>query len=273
MAQGEPVAVVGINDVSELKALDRMKTRFVTNISHELRTPITAIKLYAELMRRRPEKWREYLDTLAQEVGHQARLVEDILRMSRIGAGRLEMQPEPTSLSELTERAIAEHQVLARDRGLTLEHHPAESGLVALVDPRRMMQVLDNLVENAIQYTPEGGKVVVSTSEQEAEERVWATATVSDTGMGIPEAELSHIFDRFFRGEEPRSMQVSGTGLGLSIVKAIVELQWGAGDGGERGRRGQHLHRLAAACWISNLQSNAFLMRLLCRSNGTVLEI
>jgi len=98
---------------------------------------------------------------------------------------------------------------------------------VSLVDLEWMVQVLDNLVENAIYYTPEGGTVMASTGTKEAEGRTWATVTVADTGMGIPEDELPHIFDRFFRGVEPRSMQISGTGLGLAIVKEIVELHGG----------------------------------------------
>ena len=98
---------------------------------------------------------------------------------------------------------------------------------MALVDPERMMQVLDNLIGNALLYTMAGGKVAVSTGTQEAEGRTWATVTVSDTGIGIPAEELPHIFDRFFRGEEPRSRQISGTGLGLSIAKEIVELHGG----------------------------------------------
>ncbi|HIQ00576.1 MAG TPA: ATP-binding protein, partial [Anaerolineales bacterium] len=110
--------------------------------------------------------------------------------------------------------------------GLELEHRPAEPGPVALVDPERMMQVLDNLVVNGIQYTSEG-RVVVSTGREEAEGRVWAVVRVADTGMGIPEEEMPHIFDRFFRGVEPRRMQVPGTGLGLAIVKEIVELHGG----------------------------------------------
>jgi PAS domain S-box-containing protein len=233
VAQGEPSAVVvAIHDVSHLKALDRMKTRFVTTVSHELRTPVAAIKLYAYLMQRRPEQWQKYLDTLVQEADHQARLVEDILQISRIDAGRLEMRPELISLNELTERVIASRQLLARDQGLVLEHRPmrasdAESGLLALVDPKRMMQVLHNLVENAIRYTPKGGRVVVFTGEQEADGRLWVTATVSDTGIGIPGEELPHVFERFFRGAEPRSMQVSGTGLGLAIAEEIVALHGG----------------------------------------------
>jgi len=216
-----------VHDVSHLKALDRMKSRFVSSVSHELRTPVTTIKLYAYLMRQRPEKREAYLDALAQEADHLAGLVEGILQISRIDAGRLEIKPRPTSLNELTEGAIMRHQTLAQEQGLTLEHRLAEPGPVVLVDPGQMMQALNNLVENAIYYTPEGGKVVVSTGKEEAEGRTWATATVADTGMGIPGEELPRIFERFFRGEEPRLMQISGTGLGLAIVQEIVKLHGG----------------------------------------------
>jgi len=220
--------VVNIHDVSHLKALDRMKTRFVTNISHELRTPVTTLKLYAALMQQTPPAtWVKYVDSLAQETDWLAQLVEDILEIAHIDAGRLELKLRPTPLNELGEMTIINHRTLARSRGLTLEHQPTEPGPVALVDPERMIQALSNLVGNAIQYMPEGGTVVVSTDEQEADDRVWATTTVADTGMGIPEEELPHIFDRFFRGVEPRSMQISGTGLGLAVVKEIVELHGG----------------------------------------------
>ena len=98
---------------------------------------------------------------------------------------------------------------------------------MALVDPERAMQVLTNLVANAIQYTPEGGKVIVSAGKREVQGRVWATARVADTGMGIPEEELPHVFERFFRGEQPQHLQLSGTGLGLAIAQEIVELHGG----------------------------------------------
>ncbi|RLC91658.1 MAG: hypothetical protein DRI77_13620 [Chloroflexi bacterium] len=223
----ETAAVVGIHDVSHLKALDRMKTRFATNISHELRTPIATIKLYVYLMQRQPEKWKQYLDTLAREADHQALLVEDILQISHIDGGRLEMNPIPTALDELTKEVVANYRELAQERGLTLERHAAESGPVALVDPDGMTQVLNNLVKNAVQYMSQGGKALVSTGEEEADGRAWATVTVTDTGIGIPEQDLPHIFERFFRGEGERQIQVSGTGLGLAIVKEIVELHGG----------------------------------------------
>jgi len=211
-------------------------------------------------MQQQPEKWKQHLETLAWEADHQARLVEDILQVSRIDAGRLEMKPRLISLNELTRAVVASRQVLAQERGLTLEHRsmlrrerlaersdfgeaPVSSAeplsrtarpsrravepLMVLVDPERMKQVLDNLVGNGIRYTPEGGTVVVSTGTKEAEGRMWATVTVTDTGIGIPAEELPHIFERFFRGVEPRAMQLTGTGLGLSIAKEIVELHGG----------------------------------------------
>jgi signal transduction histidine kinase len=226
-AEKPAAAVVDIHDVSHLKSLERMKNRFITNISHELRTPITTIKLYTYLMRQHPEEWEQYLDVLAQEVEHQVRLLEGILEISRLDAGRIEMEPRPTSLNELTEVTIVRHRAAAQEHELTLEHHPAEPGPVTMVDPERMMQVLSNLVGNAIRYTPAGGKVMLSTGTDKTKGRTWATVTVADTGMGIPEDELPHLFDRFFRGEKPRSMQLTGTGLGLAIVKEIVELHGG----------------------------------------------
>jgi PAS domain S-box-containing protein len=224
----EVTAVVTVHDISHLKTLDRMKSRFVSNVSHELRTPITTIKLYAALMQQSSrDKWEEYLDALAREADRQARLVEEILQISRIEAGRLEITPHPTPLNELAEAVFVNHQLLAQEGELVLEYQPAEPGPVALVDSDRIAQVLANVVTNAIQYTPRGGKVVISTGKKETDGRTWAVVMVKDNGMGIPEEELPHIFERFFRGERPRSMQMSGTGLGLAIVKDIVELHGG----------------------------------------------
>ncbi len=226
-SRGEPTAVVALHDISHLKALDRMKTRFITNVSHELRTPVTTIKLYAELMQRKPEQWREYLVPLMQEADHQVHLVEDILQIARIDAGRMELRPRPLPLNEFTGMILVGHQMLAQKYGLTLEHHPADPEPVALADSKWLMQALNHLLENAIYYTPEGGIVGIFTGRSEAEGRVWATVTVADTGIGVPEEELPHIFERFFRGAEPRLRQISGTGLGLAIAQDIVELHGG----------------------------------------------
>jgi signal transduction histidine kinase len=220
-------AVIAIHDVSHLKTLSRMKSRFVSNVSHELRTPIATIKLLAHLMQQQPEKWDEYLEPLVREAEHQAKLVRDILEMSRVDAGRLELRLRPTSLNELAERTVINHETQAQNKGLTLQYRPASRDPVALADSQWMTQVMNNLMSNAIRYTPGGGTITVSTGTEAAEGRSWAIVGVSDTGMGIPADELPYIFDRFFRGEEPRAMQISGTGLGLAILKEIVELHGG----------------------------------------------
>ena len=223
----EATVVVVAHDVSHIKALERMKSRFVTNVSHELRTPITTIKLYAALLQQKPEKWEQYLDALAQEAEHLARLVEDVLQVSRIDNGRLEIHPRPTSLNTFTELIVSSHQVLAQSSGVTLSYQPAAPDPLALADPDQLTQALNNLVRNALHYTPEGGEVNVFTGTAERKGRLWATVTVADTGIGIPQEELPHIFERFFRGQQPRSLQLSGSGLGLSIVHEIVEQHGG----------------------------------------------
>jgi PAS domain S-box-containing protein len=227
----EPLAaVVDIHDISPFKALDRMKTMFIANIAHELRTPVSTVKSYAYLMKRTPpedEKWGRYLDALVQETDQQVRLVEDVMQVSRIYTGRLEIEPRPTPLTELTEVVGASYRALAQERGVTLVHLPKEPAPVALADPRQMLPALDYLVGDAIRYTPEGGRVTISTERRETEGSVWATVEVSDTGDVIPAEDLPHIFERFFREGEPRSVRVSDTGLRLMIVKGIVELHSG----------------------------------------------
>ncbi len=224
-------AVVVAHDVSHLKALERVKTRFVSSVSHELRTPVTTIKLYASLLKKTAgEKHQEYLDALAQEADRQARLVEEILQISRIDAGRMELDVKPVRLEEIAHAVATSHQVLAQSKDLTLTYHLDETSRTsprALVDTERIVQVLNNLIQNSIQYTPRGGSITVSTETRRQENRTWSVIVVSDTGQGIPQEELPLIFDRFFRGEGPRNDQIPGTGLGLAIVKEIVELHGG----------------------------------------------
>jgi signal transduction histidine kinase/putative methionine-R-sulfoxide reductase with GAF domain len=226
-ATGDERVVIAAHDVSYLKELDRLKSRFVSNVSHELRTPITSIQLYASLMRKHPERWEEFLEPLVEEAAQQARLVETILQISRADAGRLELDTRPQRLNSLVERVVESHQVLAREQGVALIGHLAKPSPVVEVDSERMTQVLNNLVQNAINYTPAGGEVTVTTGEEMLEDRPWTTVDVTDTGIGIPSEELPHIFDRFFRGEEPRRERMPGTGLGLAIVEEIVALHGG----------------------------------------------
>ena len=230
----EGTVVVDIHDVSHLKALDRMKTVFVANASDELRQPVTTIKTYAYLMKQMPpedERWTEYLDALTQETDRQIQLVDEILQISRIYTERLAMEPRPTALDDLAKIVVTNRQSLALARGVSLEHVAetvvSPSDLTVLADPQLMTRVLNYLVEGALQYTPEGGRVVISTGTKQAQGRTWATVTVSDTGETIPAQDLPHVFERFFREREPRSVRISKTGLRLMIVKGVVELHGG----------------------------------------------
>lgn len=212
----------------KLKELDRMKSQFVSDVSHELRTPITTIKLYASLLRTGPPDKREkFLAALEQEANRQVTLIEEILEISRIESGRLDLRYAVHNLNDLAQASVAGREMLAIERGVHLHYHPHEPGPVVTVDGVRMMEVIDNLVENALRYTPSGGDVQVTTSTANNEGRTWAILRVADTGMGIPADELPHVFERFYRGHKLREMQLPGSGLGLAIVKDIVDLHQG----------------------------------------------
>jgi len=229
-AQADPAAVViAAHDISQLKALDRLKSQLVSNVSHELRTPVTAIKLYAHILRHgQAEKSEQYLDLLVQEADRQAKLVEDILEISRLDARQLELQFRATWIvRDLVAPVITGHQLLAQTGDLKLSYRALIPDFQVWVDPDRMIQVLNNLVENAMHYTPAHGEIEVVVSTAQYDQEQWATVIVHDTGIGIAPADLPHIFERFYRGETARQKQIPGTGLGLAIVKEVVELHKG----------------------------------------------
>lgn len=224
-----PASVVVIHDVSYLKALDRVKSQFVSNISHELRTPLTSIRLYSSLLQRNiPENSGRYFAALDGEVERISKLVDDILQISRIEAGQLELNRRIIDLNVLTEMAVMSHKVLAESRGLSLTYQAAREKTLVSVDHDKFVQVVNNLIENAINYTYTGGHIQVIAKRRIKDAREWATVMVTDSGMGIPEHEIHHLFERFFRGGEPQELRIQGSGLGLAIVKEIVELHGGA---------------------------------------------
>jgi signal transduction histidine kinase len=220
-------AVVVLSDVSRLRELDRMKTQFVSNVSHELRTPISNIKLYLALLERgKPEKRARYLEVVRQESGRLESLIENLLDLSRLDAGRVQVIPRPVNLEDLLADMVEIHRQAAAAKDLDLEAQfsqvPPANG-----DRNQITQVLTNLIANATSYTPPGGEIAIRLGTAEAKDRQYVTIAVVDTGIGIPPDELPHIFDRFFRGEQSRTLSVPGTGLGLAIVQEIVELHQG----------------------------------------------
>ncbi len=221
-------AVAVLHDVSHLRALDRIRSRFIANISHQLRTPVTNIKLSVEMLERSaPEHWGRYRAVLQQEAEKQTRLVEDLLRLSQIEAGMLDIAPEATRLDMVVATAVDGHEEAIERGGLHFDLQLSQPSPLAWADPKYLTVMIAGLLENAIQYTLEGGKVTVSSGEALRDGRHWALITIADTGVGIPADELPHIFEPFFRGEVAQVISTLGTGLGLPIIKAMAERQGG----------------------------------------------
>ena len=216
--------VAVLHDVTREKEIAKIKTDFVSNVSHELKTPLASIKAYLEMLmdgEAEDEKTRrEFYDIISFETERLHRLIENILNISRIESGVVKVVREPMSLSSVVKQAL---DVAAPQAGMkTIELAEQLAPVYHQVEADRDMiyQAVLNLISNAIKYTPEGGKITVSATVDEG--RQIAICQVADTGMGIPVDDLPHIFDKFYRVRANQRM-AKGTGLGLTLVKHIVE--------------------------------------------------
>ena len=220
-------AVVVLHDVTELRRLERVRQDFVANVSHEFKTPLTAIQGFAETLLggalNDPKNNRRFLEIIREHAARLARLTDDLLKLARIEAGKLDVQFFPVSLMELIEGCAETALLKASRRHISFEIDVPPGLPTIRGDSILLHDVLQNLLDNAIQYTPPGGRIQVSVTPGERE----AIVTVVDTGIGIPLAEQERIFERFYRVDAARSREAGGTGLGLSIAKHIVEAHGG----------------------------------------------
>jgi len=220
-------AVIVLHDITALRKLERIRRDFVANVSHEFRTPLTAIQGFAETLLGGaiddPQNRERFLGIILEHSRRLARLTEDLLKLSQMDAEKLELEIRPVSVAQLVESCFETAQRRATDKGLTLSLNlPSHLPDVA-ADSRRIQEVLQNLLDNATQYTLPGGKIVLS-AETRSEEVIF---TVADTGIGIPQADQPRIFERFYRVDVARSREAGGTGLGLSIARHLVEVHGG----------------------------------------------
>jgi len=214
--------VCTIMDISPLKAVERAKDAFVSNVSHELRTPITSIKLCHGLMKMNPDASDEYLGRLGRETDRLNFLIEDLLRLSRLDQGKVSLSLEPISLDELGSEYDLDRRLLAVDKGLDLSFASDEVVPLVLADKGLLGQACSVILTNAINYTPRGGTIRISTRSCAKDGKEWAGICFEDDGPGIAEQDLAHLFERFYRGASGRESGVPGTGLGLSIAYEIV---------------------------------------------------
>lgn len=218
--------VIVLHDVSRLTQLEKTREEFVANVSHELRTPLSLIKGYAETLLDPAEKDPEVLHTFLKTIDRNARrlqfLIEDLLAISALESGRLEMELRHISLSELVDTVVQDYGPAAKARGVRFQIDLPD--VQVSVDVERLHQVLGNLIDNAIKYGREQGEVFISA--QDLPEQGIEVCVRSD-GPGIPSDSLDRIFERFYRVDRARSRDQGGTGLGLSIVKHIIQSHGG----------------------------------------------
>ncbi len=222
-------AVMIMHDITQQAELERMKNEFISNVSHELRTPITSIKSYVDTLCNHGEKldseiYREFLQTIDDEADRLMFLVNDVLELSKIEEGAREFEVQPLDLKLAIERAIRAVNIMAQDRSINLNLNDIQNLPLVTMNQESIERVVINLLTNAIKYTPTGGNINVEAQYETDNNEV--RVSVIDSGIGIPEECLEHIFDRFYRVEK-KVHTVKGTGLGLTIVKRIIEKHQG----------------------------------------------
>ena len=218
-------ALILFQDLTEMRSLQTMRREFVGNISHELRTPMAAIKAIVETLRdgaiNDPEAEIDFLNRLDVEVDGMTQMVSELIELTRIETGKIKLKLEPVNLNLLVEEVIARLAPQADRQQVSMSAELAPDLPAVQADKERIKQVMMNIIHNAIKFTPSGGKVVVSTK---LDSQLVATQ-VADTGIGISKEDLPHIFERFFKADKSRS--TSGSGLGLAIAKHTVQIHGG----------------------------------------------
>jgi two-component system phosphate regulon sensor histidine kinase PhoR len=220
-------AVLVLHDISELRRLERVRRDFVANVSHEFKTPLTAIQGFAETLLGGAlddaTNRRRFVEIIRDHSARLDRLTDDLLKLARIEAGKLDLEFSPVDVAALVESCVQTTRFRSAQKQLTLSVDCPASLPPVRGDARRLAEVLQNILDNAAQYTPAGGIISIQATAEDGQVRIGVT----DTGIGIPRDDLQRIFERFYRVDAARSREAGGTGLGLSIAKHLVEAHGG----------------------------------------------
>jgi two-component system, OmpR family, phosphate regulon sensor histidine kinase PhoR len=222
-SDGTVGVLVTIRDETQVRHLERMRREFIANVSHELKTPLAAVKGYAETLqlgaKEDPETCTHFLNQIDFQAGRLERLINDMLQLARAQTGVENLRIANVPLVPVVRESVTTYEPLANSRNITVNWTPPKEPVSVIADREALLTIVNNLVGNAVRYTPEGGRVDVSV---QAAGHFWAI-TVKDNGIGIPEEDQQRIFERFYRVEKARDATRGGTGLGLSIVKNLVQ--------------------------------------------------
>jgi signal transduction histidine kinase len=213
---------------SELFELNTLKTEYISIASHDLRTPISQIMGLSQLLLRDSknpltEKQKKLLDKILESAEFQLSLVSDILDITKVETGYMKLELELTDINSLIKRSVDSLEELIQSKGIQINVHTLKEHRLVKIDGLKILQVINNLIGNAVKFTYEGGKIDVYTNIEDD----WLVITVKDTGVGIKEKELEQIFDKFGSNRRKGTMGEKGTGLGLSICKKLIELHKG----------------------------------------------
>lgn len=223
-----PGVVLVLRDISEVKRLEHMRQQFIANVSHELKTPLSSIKAYTETLlggaRNDPAHCERFLNRIDEQAGRLQDLILDMLSLARIESGQAALDLADVSVARVVRRCIADYEPQAVARELVLENLATDANVRVHADEESLRQILSNLIDNAVKYTPAGGRVSIRC---QANGRM-ADIEVADTGVGIAAEHHAHLFERFYRVDKARSRELGGTGLGLSIVKHLSQAMGGS---------------------------------------------
>jgi PAS domain S-box-containing protein len=218
--------IANVRDITKFREAEALKSTFISVISHELKTPVSLIKGYAETLRREDAQWdaatvRDSLGVITEESDRLAELIDNLLDASRLQAGALKLNQSEVALDQLAQRLVKKFQTQSEKHQLNTNFPPDFPNVMG--DEERLTQVLSNLLSNAIKYSPSGGQINVSGHVSSHE----ITIRVTDQGPGIPTPDLPHIFERFYRADSDLTKRAKGTGLGLYLAKAVIEAHGG----------------------------------------------
>ena len=245
MARRSAVAIENARLYQDLKETERQKDDFLAMLAHELRNPISAIQYANELARISNPNEYQAGEVIDRQVLNLVHLIDDLLDVSRITRGKIELRREPIDGRTLLDRAVATAEPLIKARKHELVVEPPNGPLPLFVDPTRAEQILVNLLTNAAKYTPEGGRITARATAADGS----AVFKIKDTGLGIPEPMLHRVFELFTQVNPSLDRSQGGLGIGLTVVRKLAELHGGSVSAASEGPRPrQRIHRATAAC-------------------------